>query len=172
MRSRTEARFAAFFDALKWLWRYEPTDLDGYIPDFILYLHRPMLVEVKGEQEAHKSARDKVDGSGWVGEAIVVSPSFAGNVIGEFGEREESPDGPVRVWKKARVFFCISCGEASVLPDEGNWLCRVCGDGWGNAHVGEFDPTDAWVAAGNRVQWRPAGHLESGCVKPSNAKLV
>lgn len=35
-RSRLEARWACFFDLLRWPWAYEPVDLDGWIPDFIL----------------------------------------------------------------------------------------------------------------------------------------
>ena len=35
-RSRLEAQWAAFFDLLGWRWEYEPYDLNGYIPDFIL----------------------------------------------------------------------------------------------------------------------------------------
>jgi hypothetical protein len=44
-RSRLEARWAAFFDLVGWRWEYEPLDLDGYIPDFVLCDH--ILVEVK-----------------------------------------------------------------------------------------------------------------------------
>src|SRR4051794_36842200 len=33
-RSRLEARYAAFFDIVKWEWEYEPFDLEGWIPDF------------------------------------------------------------------------------------------------------------------------------------------
>jgi hypothetical protein len=48
-RSRLEARWAAFFDLLGWKWDYEPIDLAGYIPDFLV--RRPLgelfLVEVK-----------------------------------------------------------------------------------------------------------------------------
>lgn len=48
-RSRLEARWAAFFDLLKWEWDYEPLDLRGYIPDFLVRVPRqePLLVEVK-----------------------------------------------------------------------------------------------------------------------------
>lgn len=48
-RSRLEARWAAFFDLLKWDWEYEPIDLDGYIPDFIISNHGTgrLFVEVK-----------------------------------------------------------------------------------------------------------------------------
>lgn len=55
-RSRLEARWAAFFDLLGWEASYEPFDLFGWIPDFLLsglpYRHnaanrRKVLVEVK-----------------------------------------------------------------------------------------------------------------------------
>lgn len=48
MRSRAEARWAAFFDMSGWRWTYEPVDLPGYIPDFILHGDAPVLVEIKG----------------------------------------------------------------------------------------------------------------------------
>lgn len=35
-RSRLEAKWAKMFDLLGWNWEYEPFDLDGYIPDFVL----------------------------------------------------------------------------------------------------------------------------------------
>jgi hypothetical protein len=43
-RSRLEARWAAFFDLNGWEWSYEPVDLDGWSPDFLLDGH---LVEIK-----------------------------------------------------------------------------------------------------------------------------
>ncbi len=67
-RSRLEARWARFFDALKWPWLYEPFDLLGYIPDFILDFKNPLLVEVKPEialEKLRQSAAQKIDASGW-----------------------------------------------------------------------------------------------------------
>jgi len=46
-RSRLEARWAAFFDLLKWDWEYEPIDLPGWIPDFKLKGKHELLVEIK-----------------------------------------------------------------------------------------------------------------------------
>jgi hypothetical protein len=46
-RSRLEARWAHFFDAVGWAWVYEPFDANGYIPDFLLTGPLPVLVEVK-----------------------------------------------------------------------------------------------------------------------------
>lgn len=48
MRSRLEARWAAFFDLCGWQWEYEPFDLNGWIPDFMLRGAKTnTLVEVK-----------------------------------------------------------------------------------------------------------------------------
>lgn len=33
-RSQLEARWAAFFDQLRWSWLYEPIELSGWLPDF------------------------------------------------------------------------------------------------------------------------------------------
>jgi hypothetical protein len=35
-RSRLEARWAAFFDLMNWTYEYEPFDLDGWFPDFLI----------------------------------------------------------------------------------------------------------------------------------------
>src|SRR6266849_9023699 len=35
-RSRLEARWAAFFDLIGWTWAYEPIDLIGWTPDFVV----------------------------------------------------------------------------------------------------------------------------------------
>lgn len=35
-RSRLEARYAAFFDLAGWAWEYEPFDLPGWVPDFLV----------------------------------------------------------------------------------------------------------------------------------------
>jgi hypothetical protein len=57
MRSRLEARWAAFFDAVGLPWEYEPIRLDGWVPDFRLVVPCPtvtcpaethtLLVEIK-----------------------------------------------------------------------------------------------------------------------------
>jgi len=46
-RSRLEARWAVFFDLLHWSWKYEPLDLNGWIPDFEIIGKTRTLVEVK-----------------------------------------------------------------------------------------------------------------------------
>lgn len=73
-RSRLEARWAAFFDQLGWSYLYEPIDLEGYIPDFILEFPEPLLVEVKpvlkfDEFDQHTK---KIDQSGWDKDSLIV----------------------------------------------------------------------------------------------------
>jgi len=48
-RSRLEAKWAAFFDEMRWQWAYEPIDLNGWIPDFVvgLPLSTGAFVEIK-----------------------------------------------------------------------------------------------------------------------------
>ncbi len=46
-RSRLEARWAAFFDLAEWKTEYEPLDLDGWSPDFLIDEYVQILVEVK-----------------------------------------------------------------------------------------------------------------------------
>lgn len=46
-RSRLEARWAAFFDLCGWSWIYEPLNLDGWIPDFLINGHKHIYVEIK-----------------------------------------------------------------------------------------------------------------------------
>jgi hypothetical protein len=45
-RSRLEAKWAAMFDLLGWEYQYEPFDLEGWIPDFLL-TRAKVLIEVK-----------------------------------------------------------------------------------------------------------------------------
>lgn len=163
-RSRAEARWASVFDALSWPWAYEPIDLDGYVPDFLIEWATPLLVEVKGIgsiDDARDLAVSKIEASGWGGEALVVCSTIddigATNPrLGLHGERDMSPDGLGWLWDSARLFRCLNCGELSVLNEAGSWRCRACEAADGNAHVGAVDVPlgEIWNAAGNAVQWR------------------
>jgi hypothetical protein len=157
-RSRIEARWAAFFDALGWPWSYEPIDLDYYIPDFILtFAAGHVAVEVKADLEKAllQEHAAKIVRSGWEKEFVVVGGRlFDGPSIGVLGERV---DGLEFMLDGAVVFHCISCGHTSLRSDGGSWRCRLCGETEG--HVGEADaPVIAklWADAGNRVQWKTA----------------
>lgn len=87
MRSRVEARWAAWFDEQGWSWVYEPFDLRRYIPDFLVTRAREqVLVEIKGDVtrfEELAGHRSKIDHSGWDGTVLLLGAAPFGNVLGE-----------------------------------------------------------------------------------------
>lgn len=68
-RSRVEERYAAWLDAQRWPWRYEPlvlrlpTARGRYVPDFATWRGQasPMLVEVKGARDGRPYYRQRDD---------------------------------------------------------------------------------------------------------------
>ncbi len=165
-RSRTEGLWACFIGKLMWDWEYEPPlDLNRYITDFALRFHKPLLLEVKGDAatltdlERHKA---KLERSGWAGEAVLTCATpleleSMSPVIGLIGERILIDRELVWQWSTARGFVCSSCGHLSVLAEDGDWRCRVCGVGDGNAHVLPVQDriSREWNLAKNQLQWRP-----------------
>lgn len=165
-RSRLEARWAAFFDVLRWPWQYEAVDLAGYIPDFILpFDHAPVLVEVRPivsfewrhtchdgtTRECLQCTASKIENSGWRGEYLIVGSQPMELVeswyprIGPLSESYPSVDaedstGPnpsmLSDSDHAMVFRCLSCDEVSLCADYGTWRCRRCGAWDGNSFVG------------------------------------
>lgn len=99
-RSRLEARWAAFFDLLGWEWEYEPFDLNGYIPDFILTSAEPILVEVKPALNLNDLQKHfvKIKKSGWIGYVLIVGATLFNAienyplVIGSFYRIREDPN--------------------------------------------------------------------------------
>lgn len=58
MRSRTEVRWAVFFDALGAPWQYEPrmfrTSEGGYLPDFLVGKTHQWWLEIKGPEPVER----------------------------------------------------------------------------------------------------------------------
>lgn len=71
-RSRLEATWAAFFDLVKLRWSYEPLDLNGWVPDFIL--EETVAVEVKPIRRLSDMPFEvaKMRASGWPGMLVVL----------------------------------------------------------------------------------------------------
>lgn len=69
-RSRIEAQWAYIFEKLEWNWEYEPIDLEGYIPDFIIkFDDDEILIEIKGDTNIWKNYeehKNKIIKSGWI----------------------------------------------------------------------------------------------------------
>jgi hypothetical protein len=134
-RSRLEARWAAFYDRLKWEWEYEPFDLEGWIPDFALYLGgQTYLVEVKPDDlwtpDQIAKARRALTGSAYpyalqCAERLIVQPSLP--PVTCLGRWIEAPDGVL---------------SGSPVPFEWPFEPAV-------------DVRMAWASSGNDVQWLP-----------------
>lgn len=72
-RSRLEARWAAFFDMVGWRWDFEPIDMNGYIPDFILTGPKgSLIVEIKPSPESRDEAAKKYLAAGGTKELAIL----------------------------------------------------------------------------------------------------
>jgi hypothetical protein len=175
-RSRLEARWAAFFDLLHWPYEYEPFDLAGWIPDFLLLGKTRVLVEVKPAVDFPEDIADEISiaagTAGWDGELLIVGASispggpYLGDVqlgwLGETarasGEPFDPADWETKPWwfSEASTYGCI--GLIGISSNDYTWFDRIHGaivgkDGFGNPEVGE-KALDLWTRAGNLTQWR------------------
>ncbi len=159
-RSLLEAKWASFFDELNWSVEYEPFELDGWIPDFLIRGVVGVLVEVKPIYQFDQSVVSKIEraAQGRTEDLLLLGCApWAGSdwgaeypVLGWLGEHEEGGwcwgEAPMGLWSGA-VGFCHSD-------------CY-----WGDRISGEHNQTPGcdlsverlqgrWARACNRVQWR------------------
>lgn len=141
-RSRLEAKWAAFFDLVGWRWEYEPIDLDGYIPDFILPFYEPMLVEVKPEvmeRDLGKHAA-RISKSGWKSEALILGAAiFEESSWGQIGlSGERGPNG--ELWfAEAILHKCRNCNLTSFYNLTYTFTCRAKGCYDGDHYLDMYD---------------------------------
>lgn len=178
MRSRIEARWAAFFDFCGWRWEYEPFDLDGWIPDFLIRGSTgELLVEVKSELRFMPEVAKKIERAAAGRELLLLgfclnpmpieendeSPSR--NRIGWFGESHSTDEmgNPLEIptywWQNALLGTASGrLAKTDIGPDLGGYQGRLHGEYDGNPMY--LNPPDwkvvedFWVMAGNRVQWK------------------
>lgn len=173
-RSRLEARWAAFFDLLGWEWVYEPLDLDGYIPDFVLtnFKRGQLLVEVK--PRITNAAMRRIEESGWAEDALVVGayPVISGEgydcgaYVGQLSQRS-APDPDTDAdwcWGEGLLgcadfdddkdhVFCpngFGLGHATA-----GYACYRCGGYDGNVVQTPDGLRALWGRASAAVQWQP-----------------
>lgn len=167
-RSLLEAKWASFFRSLGWQAEYEPFELDGYIPDFLLYgKPRPVLVEIKPvtdrpidvAAEMSRAAADRDEDLLILGVSPLVVPRFTSAALdyqlGWIGERHNGlitwGDALMGVWRGEPqvVGFCHA---------DGDWRDRITGR-HDRCIGGLGEPVDIgalWAKAANEVQWQPA----------------
>lgn len=133
MRSRLETRWAAFFDELGWSWTYEPFQLGNYVPDFVLQFHKPLLVEVKGDDTTTTDIVTRAREGGWTREMLVVR--YGLSEPQEFGDRSDD------LWSVGDLVGEPSESHACCL-DRSCFLCRLYGRGptiWSGSRFGFRD---------------------------------
>lgn len=168
-RSRLEAKWAAFFDFLGWKYEYEPFDLDGWIPDFLIKgKPRDILVEVKPVTEFPEDVADEMlqvcpgetDDDGYlvsldhrlllVGSMVPAMSSYHGNVMGWTYFDQGWNKAVLGQWKSSkRIGFCEDSGDfADCISGEYDGGC------WGGGHFNMEHVLGLWREAGNRTQWK------------------
>lgn len=151
-RSRLEARWAAFFDLLGWPWEYEPIDLAGYIPDFIL--DGRVLVEVKpllwtSSNEERLSCANmarRLDRALWKRPAVLLGARLMPeNELGRSrrpgATSEYGWPGKASISHKYHLEFEGGDVESTVTH-------------WDNGTI-DANVIFSWHEAGNLVQWKP-----------------
>jgi hypothetical protein len=173
-RSRLEARWAAFFDAIRWPWQYEPLDLMGYIPDFVLPFRRSaVLAEVRpivstewehtchdgGYRECLVCTAGKIECSGWNGEYLVLGsqpvemtgPMPLLSPMGHLGDSQGWGNDA------AELFRCLDCDGVSLSCSSQGRDCRRCGArDRHRAPLPKSMVADAWRDAHAATAWRAA----------------
>jgi hypothetical protein len=171
-RSRLEARWASFFDLMGWPYEYEPFELKGWIPDFLLTGNEPVLVEVKPVHVFPAHIANEIGNSGAEQEVLILGCTFPVRPREDDQNRERcfgwlaqveqyQPDEPwafhwgdamLGKWEagKGAIGFCHSWCAYSDRISGG-----YDGGSFGGLEFSIFEALNHWTNAGNLSQWRP-----------------
>ena len=136
-RSRLEARYAALFDLLTMQWEYEPLDLEGWTPDFLVKI--PCY---------HSECRYDTDHPYYHEILVEVKPysrveEFAGHKFNEYNRPYECAAIGLGLHPTISTQWEMSHGAGGGMYCFPPW--RIEG------HCLEDD----WAEAGNVTRWRP-----------------
>lgn len=175
-RSRLEAKWAATFTQLGWHWSYEPMDLPGWFPDFLL--EGRLLVEVKPftldqhwltvrDERTNRTVTEDICGAyrslGVVRETLLlgecirpVQPGYSNPPIGWLWSPQDQ-HGDDYGLDNAMLYELR--GNFDISAENGAWVSRL-----DRAHVDKwyhYSPEPEAMAslisaAKNAVQWRAA----------------
>jgi hypothetical protein len=163
-RSQLEARWACFFDLVKWNWEYEEENLNGWIPDFIIHgAKEDVLVEVKhftqlqdfkdsGEIEKIITSKEKSDRREvlLLGKNIIFAPlvSEGGWYLPRLGWFLDSEENSV-------IFFDDTDNHYGFLDSLCSYHDRISGRAFKECHYKNSDMIrEHWITAKNTVQWK------------------
>lgn len=181
-RSRLEAKWAAYFDLIKWPATYEPFDADGYFPDFVIRGPEPLLIEIKPAvtEAEYRAPIDKMTAgltSHWAHDILILGADPLPQIdacsswwppAGLLGERmgcwdcglNDPPDHecPPQEWDFGIGAWarCGRCGGIGVHHSVQSFHHRPCGhhEGGGNQGPADVDSLRGfWAEATNAVKW-------------------
>lgn len=173
-RSRLEAKWASFFDLMGWRYEYEPYDLPGWIPDFLLLGHQRTLVEVKpyttlDEFDIKKIVQATAAYHEAPREVLLLGASLFdaddwedGVVLGWLGELivDHATNRLVDVEFDEAV-LCESALGFGFFHASQNWKDRVTGmDHRQHQVVSKEKIAPLWQQSGNIAQWEPHPYLD------------
>jgi len=154
-RSRLEARWAAMFDLLGWRWTYEPTEFNGWIPDFAIQGKEVVYVEVKPFHTFPISVANELDQTGCEAEILLLG--MHGPVNTHF-DRNRPMLGFLRdngCWSWAPLGVWDDC--YGFCHDEISFTDRISGKhtgSWGD-NVTVNEALSLWRDACNKTRWMP-----------------
>lgn len=145
-RSRLEARWAAFFDLVRWRWDYEPIDLVGWTPDFWLRASAGnyVLVEVK---PVHVPTISEARAN-WEKAVLKRGPDPDREV-------ELSVFAKARAYREEHVILCLGVDPRLAHPKVP--IGRILGPGdeeLPSVSLVVKDREEHWREAGNAVRWK------------------
>jgi len=161
-RSRLEARWARMFDLLGWPYEYEPYDLNGWIPDFVLLGHEEILVEVKPFHRLEQFDTEKViraaagtDKQGL--EVLLLGFTLPRTEEGDLAVGWLGEAYDTGYWFEPAP-FCGTDQSFDFAHPYGSYRLRMSGFYDGSLSVLRHTPEvqRLWSSAGNAVQWRRA----------------
>lgn len=161
-RSRLEARWAAFFDAMNWHPKYEPFDLGKWSPDFMINITSgDYLVEVKPITEFDQPVADKITRA--IGSKAPQSKKFGGVILVGISPQIDPPltavalgwvnpyqRGELLGWRKTFIVW----GRDAQVPLLHSDICREEFLSHPDIHPYAEGVRLLWADASNIVQWQ------------------
>jgi hypothetical protein len=163
-RSRLEARWAVFFDALGLRWEYEPEGFvlpsgEKYLPDFCIHLrHGPLWIEIKplgvGSHKMEEFIHHQPTGDAATILHEIPDPRYVKENY-PMGYWPGNTDEPCIWWPKSEHAEAVFKPSSSGMGHRSDncyrfCICPKCGE------VGfEFDGTSARIGCGCQVDGRP-----------------
>lgn len=186
-RSLLETRWAIMFEKLGWQAEYEPFELNGWIPDFILIgKHKSLLVEVKPftHLEQYNSAIAKIEsavsGTDYeCSETLLLGvnpvkkceywPQFV--AIGWIGEYD---DDSKHRWYAEAMTYQLSDSEFCLASSEGGYGDRIHGGNFKNCWIGpdhiSIEIANLWADAGSQTQWKAPSFVSKAAASQAEAR--